>query len=177
MTRWSLSNEDAPISHAEFVQLAASFRRAAEEGFGAPCALSIKTLKSPKAFTVYDNPEIQKVLDQHNSDNTLFETDDLSRLTEEKWNEARHLELVIRPAATEQPRLPGAFAHAEFKGDRPHQATFYIQPGGEAVRRALIGAAKGRETGDGQDGNGTYGMEYPPSIKAPETGPGWRFGF
>lgn len=153
MTRWSLSNRFLPISRGQFLTLTAQFQKAAEESFGGSCALNIRALYSPKRFTTFMDDDLQADLDKRNADNTILETSSLSDVGKEIWAKAGYVEVTLSPA-NPQAAPQYAFAHMEFKGRQPRQASYYIQPDGEDVKQTTIAQNRTKRIGDGMDSNG-----------------------
>lgn len=163
MTRWSLKNIFRDVTHEQFNTYTTQFKQAAEKSFGTECKLEIRALSAPKVYTTYCDDDLQSNLDSINDSATLLVTDKLSDMTEALWKAARYVEITLRPADPEKaPRY--AFAHAEFKGTQPEQATFYIQPDGEDAKAAIIAQQKHKRIGDGFDGNGRRSGGLPSGL-------------
>lgn len=163
MNRWSISNLITPISYNEFTTLSERFKRAAEASFGTPCKMEISALKAPKVYTTFLDDDIQDGLDHINAANAV-PLNDNSTISRAEWDRANYVELTIRPV--DEKLAPSyAFAHAEFKGGKPRQATFYIQPDGEDARKTMLDQARRLQTvGDGFDGNGTRSGAIPAGL-------------
>ena len=163
MTRWSISNRFLPISYEEFTSLSERFKQAAEASFGTECKMQVKAMTAPKVYTTFCDDEIQSGLDEINAARTLS-LPESDRLSEKDWDRARYVELVINPVNPElAPSF--AFAHAEFKGVTPRQATFYIQPDGEEVKDTMISTRKFlQSTGDGFSSNGVRSGAIPAGL-------------
>lgn len=163
MIRWSQHNMLLGISHSQFTKLVTEFHAAAEASFGTTCSLSIAVLKEPKVYTTFVDHDISSNLDGINSANTILQTDRLGDITARLWRQAGYVEVTIRP--TNAGQAPAhAFAHAEFKGLRPKQATFYLQPDGEAARATMMGHSPKMLFGDGFTSNGRRSDAIPASL-------------
>jgi len=87
----------------------------------------------------------------------------LSDVTPEVWTKSGYVEVNVSPV--DRSKAPDyAFGHAEFKGERPRQATFYIQPNGDDVRQAMVSSAKGKAIGDGFESNGSRSGAIPSGL-------------
>ena len=154
MSRWSLKNIFKQVTHTQFIDYTNKFKQAAEYSFGTECSLRIRALTQPKACTTFKDKDILGDVDFLNKKNTISDTNNLNEVTSELWAKARYVEVIIRPK--DQEKAPEyAFGHAEFKGEKPRQATFYIHPNGQAARESLVSAAKRKFIGDGFGTNGT----------------------
>jgi hypothetical protein len=130
MSRLSISNLLLPVSRRQFKTLTAQFRQAAERAFG-PCRLEIRAMKAVKltSSSMQDDWAMYAVAAEDKR-RTVFETDDPDRLTDAVWRKADYVEVGVRPP-NEQTAPSFAWGHAEFKGLRVRQATFYLQPEGD----------------------------------------------
>jgi len=159
MTRFSLSNLVLPISYAQFTRLTEQFHRAAEASFGTKCEMEIRAMSAPKTYSTFLLDEFtQKCMDRDNESRTI--ATNFNRISKELWDQARYVELTISPV--DKNAAPSyAFAHAEFKGVLPRQATFYIQPDGEDVPKTIGGFGMIRGDGYRSNGiNGGYGFGF-----------------
>ncbi|MCI5059922.1 MAG: hypothetical protein MRY79_02495 [Alphaproteobacteria bacterium] len=135
MTRWSLSNFFRPVSHEQFVSYAQEFKKAAEQEFGMDCKVEINLVGKSGFFASKKPSMIQSIKN-------------ISDVTPNVWKNSAYVELNLRPSdIANAPEY--AWAHAEFKGARPRQATFYVQPGGKRTRDLMTLNAGRRITGDG----------------------------
>ncbi len=163
MTRWSLKNIFRPVTHGQFVDYTNQFKQAAENSFGTECSIQIRALTQPKAYTTFWDDDIQSGLDAINEQNTILRTENLSDVTSEVWAKAGYVEVNVRPVDCD--KAPDhAFGHAEFKGEKPRQATFYIQPNGDDAREAMVSSAKGKVIGDGFESNGSRSGAIPSGL-------------
>jgi hypothetical protein len=159
-TRWSISNLLISVSHGEFVSMTTQFQTAAEVAFGTTCALDIKLMSASRRYTTFANDRIQGNLDDINKGNTWLTTSSLAEITRGLWKRARYVQAIVRPVdESAAPRF--AFGCAEFKGERPRQATFYIQPDGESARAAMIRKYPRKLIGDGYTSNGIESRVFP----------------
>ncbi len=164
MIRWSLSNHFFKMSHRQFVQLTTQFYQAAEEAFGTKCYLEIETLKRPKTYTTFVDPHVEAEINEKNGLPT-FKGRFAHDLTPQMWHAAGHVEVFIRPINKE--RAPQhAFAHIEFKGIRPRQATFYMQPECGNTQAIFLAANANLRAGDGLRGNGILSRKVPAYLKS-----------
>lgn len=157
MERFSLRNKFFTISHAQFISLASGFKQALENGYSTPVSTAIRGLTSPKEYTSLYIPTLMEEIDHRNNQRTLGNTDSIESVTHEMWNKAKYLEIIFRPIdPTQAPE--SAFAHAEFKGAIPHQATFYAQCMRDASPISdFIAANQAMRLGDGFDSNSVRG--------------------
>ena len=163
MTRWSLSNIFMPISHGQFLDYVEQFQRAAQNSFDTKCELEIRALTAPKVYTTFMDDRIQENLDDINDQNTIIKTTKLSDITKEIWDKSGYVEVTVKP--TDPDHAPSyAFGHAEFKGERPRQATFYLQPDGKDAKDFMLGNSTLKIAGDGFDSNGSRSHAVPASI-------------
>jgi hypothetical protein len=135
-TRFSLANQFFKLSHAQFVAITCEFKLACEASFAAPCTLAISLYTQPLVFTTYVDEEIEENLAMINKPHWLLDTPDLGAVSPHLWKCAGYVKVGLYP--TETALAPSsAFAHVEFKGLLPAQATFYVQPGGAEVQVRL----------------------------------------
>lgn len=148
MSRWSISNLFRAVTHKQFVDYTTQFQQAAEKSFNTECFLEIRALTRPKVYTTFWDEDMQRNLNATNDRNTILKTQNLTDITHEIWNKAGYIEVTVRPNDEEKaPRY--AFGHAEFKGNRPRQATFYIQPDGEDAEQSVLSQTSAKRIGDG----------------------------
>ena len=151
--RWSIGNWVQPLSHEQFQTLTAQFKAAVEKSFGTDCNLQINAMTEPKSSITTIDDDLQSWLDQKNEANTFFKTSSLSSITPAVWEKARYVEVIVRPA-DENKAPSSAFGHAEFKGNLPTQATFYLQPEHSDVQQSMIRQNRLKRSGDGYRSNG-----------------------
>ncbi len=136
MERWTIENPKKDISAEQFVDLTRNFKEAVEKSFGADFKLSIKAYSSLKLSPVYDEGLMNICCDAFNEDNMICETDSPEKIAA-MWDQAKHIEIILKPRSDSE-KLKAAFVHAEFKGDTPKQALFYVQPKKEGVKDAML---------------------------------------
>lgn len=164
-SRWSLSNRFKAISYDQAGRYVAEFKSAAEESFGTECVLDITLMSANKVYTTFWDEDLQASLDATNASNTILRTNDHAQVTPELWDQAAYVEVGVRPADPSKATESYAFGHVEFKGSRPRQATFYIQPDGEGVMQQMLAKkAFGVAAGDGYDSNGENSGFVPMSV-------------
>ena len=154
MSRLSISNLLLPVSRKQFKALTAQFRQAAEQAFGSPCRLEIRAMKAVKLTSrSMQDDWLMNAVAAENKRRTVFETDDPDRLTESIWGRAAYVEVGVRPVS-EQIARAFAWGHAEFKGLRSRQATFYLQPeGDDSWALSMISGQRLKWIGSGYDSN------------------------
>lgn len=163
MTRWSLKNIFQAVSHQQFQNYTTQLRDAAEKSFGTPCQMDIRIMNDTKVYTTYCDDGLQESMDAINDAHTLLRTDDVANVSESLWNNARYVEVTVNPV--NPAAAPAyAFAHAEFKGNEPRQATFYIQPDGEDAKAAMIKQNPRNIVGDGFTSNGSRSRQLPSNL-------------
>jgi hypothetical protein len=146
--RWGIRNRIMPVSHKQFVDLVSQFKQTAESFFGTSCVLEIRAMDRPRVFSTFMLPDdIQEDFERRNDSHTFLKTSSLTALTSEIWKNARYVDVTVRPE--DQAKAPDyAFGHAEFKGQYPRQATFYIQAGGktenEGPKDAFVANQRGK---------------------------------
>lgn len=154
MERFSLSNFLMPVGHEQFVKLTNEFKAAAEKAFGSEARLDITARTAPKIYTTYADEWIQSGINAMNAPHVLLETHTLSQITKDVWKTAKYVEVSMVPVDREKGPAY-AFAHAEFKGTAPREATFYIQGHDvSGVKPAMTRQNRWSLVGDGFDGNG-----------------------
>ena len=125
--------------------------------------MEINALTAPKAYTTFYDEDIQNDLDTMNEKMTIIKTSDLSDITSDIWDMAGYVEVYVRPV--DKDKAPDyAFGHAEFKGTRPEQATFYIQPDGDDAKKALVSRTSLKRIGDGFESNGSRSGAIPMGL-------------
>lgn len=163
MTRWSLSNIFQAVSHQQFQDYTTQLRDAAERAFGTPCKLDISVMSNTKVYTTYCDDGLQGNLDHINDANTILRTGDVANVSAAMWHKAKYVEVSVNPV--DETLAPAyAFAHVEFKGNEPRQATFYIQPDGEDTKAALLAKNPRRMVGDGFTSNGSRSGAMPSNL-------------
>jgi hypothetical protein len=156
MTRFSISNLLLPISFAQFCAIVREYKQIAERAFGTPCGMEIKAMNYRKMTTSFmlDDSDMRWI-DEQNRKATFFQASELSAVSAEIFNKAVYVEVVIAPV--DKSAAPNyAFAHVEFKGSRPRQATFYMQPESELVAEGLRKKFRFQIFGDGYSHNTAY---------------------
>lgn len=128
MSRMSISNYLLPISHKQFNAIVAEFMQVAAKVFGGACTIQIRGLKHPKwSPTQMHDDGTMNYIAGVNRRAIIFEQSELSDVTAQMFRDAAYIEVVVSPMnILAAPKF--AFAHMEFKGERPRQATMYIQP-------------------------------------------------
>jgi hypothetical protein len=149
--RLSIGNRFSAISFSQFQALVADFKELTENSFGAPCSLQISAMNQTKLTTTHwPDEHVISHMNEVNESATFFKTDDPLLVTSDIFDAAAYLDVVFRPA--EWGTTPDfAFAHAEFKGNYPRRATFYIQPGDVSGFRSLKENHCSMVFGDGFD--------------------------
>lgn len=164
MERWSLSNYFRQVSHKQFVDYTTKLKLVSEAAFRSECEVDIHLKDRTKVYTTFYDPALQDIVDRENEGGTVIKTGNIDDVTKEHWNAAAYAEVTVRPVDKDQ--APDyAFAHAEFKGRLPRQATFYIQ-GGENTHNAKLSFLvnmSGR-IGDGYESNGQRSNAVPSSL-------------
>lgn len=156
MTRFSISNLLLPISFAQFSAMVQEYKQIAERSFATPCSLQIKAMSRIKMTSTFMHDDgTMEWMDEQNRQAVFHETSELSAFSAESFDRAVYIEVIIAPVDKEA--APNyAFAHVEFKGSRPRQATFYIQPGGEEAVSCLRKKFRFQTFGDGYTHNTDY---------------------
>lgn len=165
MSRWSLSNILLPISASQFRKLTTEFHAAAQASLGESCNLNITLMREPKLYTTFLDDEIQAGLDYENRANTILSTSQLSDITREIWAKAGYAEVSISPSANGS-TPPAGWAHIEFKGERPRQATYYFHSTGPDIKDLILSQNRGKWIGDGFNGNGERSVLIPSPLGA-----------
>lgn len=172
MSRLSLSNIFRNQSHVDFERLTIQFWRAAEIAFDAPCRLDVTMMNRAKAYTTFWDENHQADLNAMNDANTHFKASNLKEIDAHMWARTRYAEVSIRPVEPDSAPT-SAWAHVEFLGQRPKQATFYIQGGDREFEPRLDKALEKLRrqnprmiAGDGYDGNGVNSGFMPMTFGA-----------
>ena len=153
MSRLSLSNLLLPVSREQFTALTAQFKQAAEHSFNGPCKLEIHAMDAVKATSTFVHDDwIMEAMAAGNKQRTFFETDDPAKLTSDIWNKAAYVEVSVKPV-NEKDAPTSAWGQAEFKGYRPRQATFYLQPDDGKAMKSMKSQNPLKLTGDGYTSN------------------------
>lgn len=161
--RLSLANKFFRISHPQFISIAQDFRIASEWAFGTGSIFRIHVYDNPKTETAFCDDAIRAKLDFEN-DKKYSGTYDLDGITPEVWAKAGYVEVILKPDNKE--KAPSyAFSLAEFLGNRPRHATFYIQPGecGEALKH-LKNRYRTMIAGSGWASHATQSIWLPASL-------------
>jgi hypothetical protein len=145
-TRLSVSNWVLPISLRQFQLMVSEYKILLQTAFGTTCSLQIRVMNQPKwAPNLCDDPN---PVEDVNNRATFFEATDPFDVPREIFLSAAYVEVVVRPV--DKSAAPtSAYGHIEFKGLRPRQATYYLQPGDQNVVRILQKRHRGQRLGDG----------------------------
>lgn len=156
MTRFSISNLLLPISFAQFCAIVREYKQIAERAFGTPCGMEVKAMNRIKMTSTFMHDDgTMEWMDEQNRKATFFQASELSTVSAEIFGKAVYIEVIIAPVNKEA--APNyAFAHVEFKGSRPRQATFYMQPDGEDSASVLRKKFRFQIFGDGYSHNTDY---------------------
>lgn len=127
MSRFALSNRFFKISHRDFFSLATAFKTAAEKSFGTPCHVKVTGLSTPKVYTTFADDDLQSSVDLFNQSRTIFVASEIHQVSKSLFDQSAYLCLHVNPVDPAQASNPSAFGYAEFKGNAPYQAAFYIQ--------------------------------------------------
>jgi len=133
------------------------FKELVETSFGTKCGLELRAMNRLKLSPtmVFDDGTMEFVA-QFNDEATFFKCENVSLFSPQIFDAAVYIEVVLRPQ--EKSSAPDyAFAHIEFKGRRPRQATYYLQPGDAEVLNALKAAHRSQRIGDGYTHNTDLG--------------------
>lgn len=152
-TRWSISNRLLAISFEQFQEMSREFLAFAEQAFGGRCKVEVKAMDRIKETTTFWLDDwIMESMARRNESHTFFKTEDLAAVTAQVFGSAAYIELSIRPLEADS--APSyAWAHAEFKGLRPKQATFYVQPEAEIGLQRIKANHRFQAFGDGFESN------------------------
>jgi len=163
MQRFSLSNLVMPIGFAQFVRMAGHFIDVCGEAFGSGCDVMARVHSRDHVYTTFLDPAIEEAVEKANRERLLRSGPGLPN--EDEWTAARHVEMFVRPSNLAA-SMPHAFAHAEFKGVRPRQATFYVQCADFDVASAMAEAWPRMRRGNGFKGNGVNAGLVPAATAA-----------
>lgn len=143
---WSLANVDqAPINHAQFIQLTQQLKDVCFGKIGA----------SKTDITMMNRTKLESSLDlgtedfitKTNADNTTFVAHDIADVTEKIWHDARFIEVKIRTTYNENRVC------VQFGGTRPECASFSLWGGDPqaliAVKEEMIKLNACMIVGDG----------------------------
>lgn len=149
----SISNKVFAISHAQFQAMVQEYVELIEISLGTACSVEIKAMNIIKWTSTFMHEEdVMEFMAKHNREAVFFECADASELSAETFKSAVYIEVIISP--TNKHNAPSyAFAHLEFKGRRPRQATYYLQPADETVIKTLKGKHRFQIIGDGYTDN------------------------
>ena len=153
MTRWSLGNRLYAITERQFMNLTSDFRDACAQSWRQDCTLVVRVLRSNQVYTTFYDEEAFARLKAENDANTLLETGNPADVSPALFDAARHIIVTVRPSRPESAPA-SAFGQVEFKGNFNRRATFYVQPGGEDVRAALLAANPRMKRHDGFEPHG-----------------------
>lgn len=155
-TRLSISNRFIAISFNQFLVMLQEFKQLVESSFGTSCKLEVRAMNQIKMSpTRMHDDDTMAFIDQCNRKAVFYETANLSDFPEKVFDEAVYIEAVIVPV--DRHAAPQyAFAHVEFKGSRPRQATFYMQPRGDTALQGLKKRFRFKKFGDGYTHNTDY---------------------
>lgn len=118
---WNLANKnDAPMTYKQFLALSFGFKDIAEHEFSTPCDVTVRLMNSTKANDNFDMGCDYKTI---NEEKVTLETNHLSDISETLWADARYVDVTVQP----KDKNKEGFALAEFKGDLPMAASFYVQ--------------------------------------------------
>ncbi|CAN5220445.1 hypothetical protein BH11CYA1_BH11CYA1_34970 [soil metagenome] len=155
-TRLSISNFVFAISFDQFKAMVQQYKQAAEQSFGTPCSLEIRAMNRIKMTSSFmHDDDTMDWMDKQNSAAVFFRTGELSVFLPQTFAEAVYIEVIFAPIdAKAAPNY--AFAHIEFKGSRPRQATFYMQPEGSQAVENFKAKFRFKKFGDGYKHNTDY---------------------
>lgn len=162
--RLSLSNYIFKISHEQFLSLATAFKKASEQSFGTKATMEIGVYNAPKLYTTFIDDDIDAVLAVENEQRHVLTTQNIADINKSVWDSAGYVEAILKPVNTAI-APDHAFSSMEFLGDRPKQATFYIQgsPGNAAIA-SMKNQFKFMARGDGFPSNGSRSNYMPNSL-------------
>jgi hypothetical protein len=112
------------------LRLTIQFAEAVKIDFDSRVSLQISVLSEPRRVQTVDNWFVQESMDGANKEATVLETDNLVDITENVWNRAGYVDVVMRPLVKTK---ESQFAMIEYKGLLPLTATFYHQCGLERI--------------------------------------------
>ena len=153
MNRLSVSNLVLPLSFAQFTAAVSAFKALVEKSFGCDCDVDIRAMSGLKWTSNFMHDEgTMNFMDEQNRKLTFRSTDSAAALGKGDFDKARYIEVIIRPRnESEGPKY--AFAHLECKGSRKRQLTYYVQPDGADVMKALKKINRFKLVGDGYTHN------------------------
>jgi len=156
-SRISLSNWVLPISFSQFKTLVGEFHQLAAAAFGTECVIQIRALRHNKvsATRIHDD-DVMDFMARENARAVFFESSELADMTPQVFDSAAYVEVSVTPMNI----LAGpqsAYGHVEFKGHRPCQATFYLQPGDPQDFKSLKDSHRWKRFGDGFTFNTSLG--------------------
>ncbi|HEY9676636.1 MAG TPA: hypothetical protein V6C76_01445 [Drouetiella sp.] len=153
MERVSISNYVLSISYAQFCSAVDEFEKLVADAFGCECELTVKAMQAVKdSPTHLPDRETMRYIADMNARNVFATASKASALSAEAFARAKYVEVLIRPRVAEEgPRY--AFAHLECKGTRRRMITYYVQPVGKKVVKALRRNHLGKLIGDGYKHN------------------------
>jgi hypothetical protein len=156
--RISLSNWVLPISFNQFKTLVAEFQKLAAAVFGTECVIQIRALRQNKVSpTRMHEDGVMDYIAGVNARAVFFESSELAAMTAQVFDAAVYVEVSVTPMnILAGPKF--AFGHVEFKGNRPRQATFYLQPEGDPHDfKSLTDSHRCMRIGDGYTFNTSLG--------------------
>ncbi|MDX1986085.1 MAG: hypothetical protein SFV17_05310 [Candidatus Obscuribacter sp.] len=153
MSRWSIANYAGPISLEQFQVLVCEFETLIEQSFATAVIIEVRAMKRIKATSHYLHDDwIMDGIAQENRDNTFYTTTNVMAVDKGVFESAAYIEVNFHPF---NPSFApsSAWAHCEFKGKLPNQATFYVQPDDQSVARAMKEKHQDLLFGDGYKAN------------------------
>jgi len=153
MTRLSIINRFCSISYEQCIKMLQAYKLLVEGSYGTACTYDIRAMNQIKMTSskMHDDYTMD-FMAKCNENSVFFKTSDLFAFPKEVFQQAVYIEVAIIPTD----RLvapPYAFAQVEFKGSRPRQATFYMQPDGAVVHENLKKRFRFQKFGDGYSFN------------------------
>ncbi|HEY9730368.1 MAG TPA: hypothetical protein V6C89_00560 [Drouetiella sp.] len=152
-THWSISNRILPITFDEFKAMGLQFLQLVEDAFGGKYKVEVKAMNRVKLTTVGRRDDsIMAHMAQTNKRHTFFVAEDFAAVTAAVFNSAAYIEMTVTPL--DPAAAPAnAWAHAEFKGYKPKQATFFVRPDADAGARKMKSLHRLKIIGAGWFGN------------------------
>jgi hypothetical protein len=142
-----------PISFDEFMAMSQQFLELVEVAFGGKFKIELKAMNRVKLSTFgRREAAIMTFVAETNRNQTFLLTDDLAAVTASVFNSAAYIEMTCTPVDTD-PSLPRAWAHVEFKGYKPKQATFCVYPDADSGARKMKALHRFKIIGRGLNGN------------------------
>ncbi len=156
-SRISISNWVLPISFSQFKTVVGEFQQLAAAAFGTECVIQIRALRHNKVSpTRMHEDDVMDYIARENARAVFFESSELADMTPQVFDSAAYVEVSITPMnILAGPKF--AYGHVEFKGNRPRQATFYLQPGDPQDFKFLKGSHRCMRFGDGFTFNTSLG--------------------